>query len=144
MFTGILAGCSGRDVPTVAPNVTAQQQTDAAQSMGLMFPPSTQFLLYHRYTGGPDDAIHLKISLPAPALAQFLAQRLLASAQWDSARRFVDDMPSWPQWQPSKASQFRSAQLHVPKAEVLNVLIDDGAAGDGGGSVTVYLMWHQT
>jgi hypothetical protein len=143
-LAGILTGCSGGDAPTLAPNVTPQQQADAARSMGLTFPAGVQFLLYKRDTGGPDDAVFLKLAMSGPALAQFVAQPPLASVKWDSTRRCVDDVPTWPQWQPDKATQFRSAQIHLPSAEVLNVLIDDGAAAGPDGSAIVYLMWFQT
>jgi hypothetical protein len=139
-----LAGCSDSSTPTVAPNVTAQQQASAAKSMGLTFPPETRFLLYHRASKdgglpGPDDAVHLKIELPASAMANFLAQAPLSSAKWRSSHSLTD-MPKWPQWQPSKILNFRFEQFQLPKGQALNVLIDD----DKDDPKDVYLFWFET
>lgn len=139
-----LAGCSGSSTSTVAPNVTAQQQASAAKSMGLTFPPEARFLLYHRASEdrglpGPDDAVHLKIELPASAMPGFLAQAPLSSAQWRSSHSLID-MPKWPQWQPSKIQKFRFEQFQLPKGQALNVLIDD----DKDDPKVVYLFWFET
>jgi hypothetical protein len=140
-----LAGCSDGSTPTVAPNVTAQQQASAARSMGLTFPLETRFVLYHRasedgWLPGPDDAVHLKIELPASALAGFRAQAPLSSAQWTSRDPQITDMPKWPQWQPSKVQKFRFGQFQLPKGQWLNVLIDD----DQDAPKVVYLVWFET
>lgn len=140
----LLAGCSDSSTPTVAPNVTAQQQASAAKSMGLTFPPETRLLLYHRASEdggwpGPDDAVHLKIELPASALANFLAQAHLSSGKWGSTHSLVD-MPKWPEWQPSKLQKFRFEQFQLPKGQALNVLIDD----DKDEPKVVYLFWFET
>jgi|GEM_PF-2763967 len=140
-----VAGCSDGSSPTVAPNVTAQQQASASRSMGLTFPPETRFLLYHRASEdgglpGPDDAVHLKIELPASALTNLLAQAPLSSAKWTSSHSQITDMPKWPQWQPSRIQKFRFEQLRLPKGQVLNVLIDD----DREDPKVVYLFWFET
>jgi len=140
-----LAGCSDGSTPTVAPNVTAQQQASAAKSMGLSFLPGTRFLLYHRASEdgglpGPDDAVHLKIELPASAMANFLAQAPLSSAKWTSSHPLITDMPKWPQWQPSKVQKFRFEQFQLPKGQALNVLIDD----EKDDLKVVYLFWFET
>ena len=113
--------------------------------MGLTFPLETRFLLYHRASedGGlprPDDAVHLKIELPASALACFLAQAPLSSAKWTSSRSLIGDVPKWPQWQPSKIQKFRFEQFQLPKGQTLNALIDD----DREGPKVVYLFWFET
>lgn len=138
------AGCSDTSTRTVTPNVTAQQRTSAAKSMGLTFPPGTRFLLYHRASEdgglpGPDDAVHLKIELPASAMANFVAQAPLSSAKWASSHSLTD-MPKWPQWQPSKIQKFRFEQFQLPKGQALNVLIDD----DTDDPKVVYLFWFET
>jgi hypothetical protein len=119
--------------------VTAQQQALAAQSMGLTFPSSTQYLLFERQQG-MDEAIHLKIQLSAAALQQLIDQKPFAGADWSTTQRSVYDMPDVPQWRPTEVARFRSGQLSLPKAEVLNVLIDDA---DDTNKI-IYLMWHQT
>jgi hypothetical protein len=140
-----LAGCTDGATPTVAPNVTAQQQASAAASMGLTFPPETRFLLYHRASEdaglpGPDDAVHLKVELPASAMANFLAQAPLSPAKWTSSHPLITNMPKWPQWQPSKIQKFRFAQFQMPKGQWMNVLIDD----DKADLKVVYLVWFET
>ena len=142
-----LVGCTDGSIPTVAPNVTAQQQASAAKSMGLTFPPETRFLLYHCASedGGfglpaPDDSVHLKIELPASAMASFLAQAPLSSPKWTSSHSLITDMPKWPQWQPSKIQKFRSEQFQLPKGQGLDVLIDD----DKDDPKVVYLFWFET
>jgi hypothetical protein len=140
-----LAGCSDSS-PTIAPNVTSQQQASASQSMGLSFPPATKFLLYNRASeqGGflpaPDDAVHLKVEIPAGAMGQFLAQAPFSSASWTSSRSWITDMPNWSDWQPSTIQNFRSEQFDLPNGEALNVLIDD----ESQDPKIVYLFWFQT
>lgn len=112
--------------------------------MELTFPPETRFLLYHRASedGGlpaPDDAVHLKIELPASALASFLAQAPLSSAKWTTTHSLIADVPQWPQWQPSKVQKFRFEQFDLPNGQSLNVLIDDD-----NDTKVVYLFWFET
>ncbi len=141
-----LFGCFGSNTPTVAPHVTAAQQISASTLMGLSFPAETQFLLYHRARDepsllpAPDDAVHLKLKLPASAAAKLLAQTPLSSAAWESQHPLIFDQPTWPDWQPSRIRKFRFAQFQLPKAQVLNVLIDD----DRDDIKTVYLEWFET
>ena len=116
--------------------------------MGLSFPPETRFLLYHRVSEDdgplslptPDDAVHLKIELPASALANFLSQAPLSSAKWTTSLPGITDVPKWPQWQPSKIRKFRFAQFQLPHGQALNVLIDDDREDPKG----VYLFWFET
>jgi len=140
-----VAGCSDSSSPTVTPNVTAAQQASASRSMRLSFPPETRFLLYHRVSedGGlpaPDDAVHLKIELPASSLAKLLAQAPLSSAKWTSTHPLLPDVPRWPQWQPSRIQKFRFGQFQLPKGQSLNVLIDD----DREEPKVFYLFWFET
>jgi hypothetical protein len=144
LFATTLAGCSGASSPTVAPNVTAQQGASAGRSMGLSFPPETRFLLYHRASEGglpaPDDAVHLKIELPASSLATLLSQSPLLSAKWTSSRPLITDVPKWTEWKPSKIKNFRCEQFQLPNGQALNMLIDD----DRDDTKVVYFFWFET
>lgn len=139
-------GCDAEPSPTLAPNVTSQQQSGASASMGLSFPPETKFLLYYRssetpgFLPAPDDSVFLKIELPAPALRKFLEQAPLSSAKWSGVGSHIYDIPKWPDWQPSKVKKFRSEQFGLPNAQALNVLIDD----DREDTKIVYLQWFET
>lgn len=140
-----LGGCSDGSSATVAPDVTAEQQASASRSMRLSFPPETRFLLYHRASEqgglpGPDDAVHLKIELPASALERLLAQSPLSSASWTSRDPLIMDEPKWPEWQPSKIKKFRFRQFELPKGQALEVLIDD----DRDDPKVLYLFWFET
>ena len=64
----LIVGC-GDSSPTVAPNVTPQQQSVAPQSMGIAFPPSTRFLFFD-HIQSMDDAIWLGLGV-RPVLANF-------------------------------------------------------------------------
>lgn len=114
--------------------------------MGLSFPPDTRFLLYYRskensgFFPQPDDSVFLKIEFSEPALGIFLAQAPLSSAKWSSFHPETYDMPHWPDWQPSKVKKFRSEQFDLPKAQALNVLIDD----EREDTKVVYLQWFET
>lgn len=139
------AGCTGNSSRGTAPAVTPQQQASASKSMGLAFPAGTHFLFYHRASEdrglpGPDDAVHLKIDVPAAELPKFLAQAPLASAKWTSTGSPLTDVTKWPAWQPSKIKQFRSEQFQLPKGQGLNMLIDDS----GGDRKVIYLHWFET
>jgi len=137
-------GCSGAHGPTLAPHVTAAQQHSASASMGISLPPETQCLLYHRRSEAlsllpcPDDAVHLKIELPAATAAHFLAQAPFSTASWGG--RWIKDMPGWPQWMPSRAKSVRSTQIQLPNARVLNVLVDE----DREDVMVVFLEWFET
>lgn len=145
IFALAILGCSGSSPPTASPNVTPQQQASAAKSMGLAFPSETRFLLYHRASEhgglpGPDDAVHLKIELPASSLAVFLTQPPLSTAKWTSKNSQIADVPKWAQWQPSRIQKFRCEQFQLPKGQALNVLIDD----DKDDPKVIYLFWFET
>ena len=146
LTVALLGGCSDDASPAIAPNVTAQQQAIASQSTGLSFPPQTQFLLYHRASDArglipsPDDAVHLKIELPAAALAGFLDQPPLSSADWTSNIHPIADLPKWPGWRPSGISKFRFDQFQLPKGQCLDVLIDD----DREDTKVLYVIWFET
>ena len=136
----VISGCFGAAAPTVAPNVTHQQQATAARAMGLTFPPGTKFFFYLRESGGPDDAIFLKVELPAAAMPGFLASPTFTGSEWSQDSRSVSDVADWSAWRPSKAVKFRSGQVSLPNAEYLNVLIDD----DRQDAEVIYLQWFQT
>lgn len=131
--------------PTVAPNITAQQQHIASAAMGLTFPSQTKFLFYWRAKDGwqlpfPDDFMCLKIEMPAAALDTFLSQSAFDKAEWESA----DDIPmsgksEWPDWQPDKFKAGRRAYCELPTNDGLNILIDD----DRQDIKTIYLIWSQ-
>lgn len=139
-------GCAGPSGPALAPNVTAAQQHSASESMGISFPPETQFLLYHRETEEPsllpvpDDCVHLKLQLPSAVASKMLAKAPFDAADWGVNARHVNDVPAWKDWRPSHVTRFRSAQIPLPQAECLNVLIDD----DNEETKVVYLIWFET
>lgn len=89
---------------------------------------------------GPDDAVHLKVEIPASEIASFLAQAPLSSANWKNSHPLIKDIPEWPQWQPSKIRRFRFEQFQLPNGQALNVLIDD----DQEDPKRVYLLWFET
>lgn len=142
----IVVGCINDPKPTVAPNVSIDQQRYAADSMSISFPPETQFLLYYRASDepsrlpGPDDAVHLKIELPVAAAAKFLSMRPFADADWSTKSSTVHDVPNWKEWSPTSAKTFRSSQIALPKGQALNILVDE----DGLNKITMYLVWFET
>lgn len=107
--------------------------------MGVTFPASTNFLLFH-YIDSMDDAMWLKIELPASDLPAFIAQPVLANAEWSNQSRKVSDMPKVPEWTPSQVQHFRADQIKLPSAEYLNVMIDETDTD----KTIIYLMWQQT
>lgn len=152
----VVAGCSDSSTPapttspttapaTTASTVPAAQQASAAKSMGLTFPAETRFAFYQRASEqsrmpGPDDAVNLKIELPAASLATFLAQPPLSTAKWSSDHSSMPNLPTSTDWQPSKAHKFRYQQFQLPKGQGLNVLIDD----DNAETKVIYLFWFET
>ena len=139
-------GCTSSSGPVLAPNVTAAQQRSACESMGFSFPPETQFLLYHRASDepgllpAPDDCVHLKVELPSAVVMKMLSEAPFASAKWQATVREVRDVPDWKVWKPSAVKKFRSAQIPLPNAQCLNVLVDE----DREERTILYLMWFET
>lgn len=142
----IAVGCTDFAAPVLAPNVTAEQQARASRAMGLAFPPETRFLLYHRLKDNergvpyPDDAVHLKVEMPASALASFLDQPPLSSATWTAPDRTVRDVAAWPDWQPSGIEAFRAEAFELPQVQGLYALIDD----DREDPKVIYLYWFES
>ena len=139
-------GCNSSSGPVLAPNVTAAQQRSACESMGFSFPLETQFLLYHRASDepgllpAPDDSVHLKVELPSAVAMKMLSEAPFASAKWQATVREVRDVPDWKVWKPSDVKKFRSAQIPLPNAQYLNVLVDE----DREERTILYLMWFET
>jgi hypothetical protein len=140
ILVGFVAGCPDEPSPALSATITRGQQADAAITTHVAFPPGTQFLFYHRSPGMGDNALYVKVAIPTSALPAFLDHPTLTAAEWASEDSFVRDVSAWPQWKPSTVTKFRTAQVQLPRAEVLNILIDDGS----GDPTEVYLMWHQT
>ena len=146
LVAAVAIGCMAASGPTVSPHVSAAQQSSASASMGLSFPPETQFLLYHRASEqpglvpGPDDTVHLKIELPSAVAAKFLAARPFSEATWNAGAKLIADVPDWREWQPSTVKTSRSSQIALPKGEALNVLVDE----DHPDKTIVYLVWFET
>lgn len=146
LVAAVALGCTSASGPTVSPHVSAVQQASAAASMGLSFPPDTKFLLYHRASEepglvpGPDDAVHLKIELPAALAAEFLSVGPFSDARWDATATSITDVPGWRAWKPSAVKKFRSSQIAFPMGEALEVLVDE----DDPDTTIVYLLWFET
>jgi hypothetical protein len=139
-------GCLASGGPTVAPHVTPDQQRSASTSMGISFPPETRFLLYHRSSEAlsllpvPDDCVHLKLEFPAAVAKKMLEETHFALAKWETAQRYIHDVPDWSEWKPSQVKKFRSTQIELPKGRYLDVLMDH----DGDEKVVAYLVWFET
>lgn len=146
LVAAVALGCTAATGPTVSPHVSAAQQSSAAASMGLSFPPETQFLLYHRASEepalvpGPDDTVHLKIELSSALAARFLTAGPFSDATWDASAKLITDVPGWSEWKPSTVKRPRSSQIALPKGEALNALVDE----DDPEKTIVYLVWFQT
>jgi hypothetical protein len=146
LVAAVALGCMGSSGPTVSPHVSAAQQSSASASMGISFPPETQFLLYHRASEepalvpGPDDTVHLKIELPSAVAAKLLAAHPFNDARWDASAKLIADVPDWREWKPSTVKKSRSSQIALPRGEALNVLVDE----DDPDKAIVYLVWFET
>jgi hypothetical protein len=139
-----VVGCSGG--PVRGAKITAARQSSASKAMGISFPPETKFLLYHRasdeesFLPAPDDFVHLKIELPAAVATKLLAEKPFAAAEWDTSLRAVNDSSQWHDWKPEAVKKFRSAQIELPHAQALNVLVDE----DDKERTIIFLQWFDT
>ena len=69
-----------------------------------------------------------------------LSEAPFASAKWQATVRDLRDVPDWKVWKPSAVKKFRSAQIPLPNAQCLNVLVDE----DREERTILYLMWFET
>lgn len=139
----VTGSLTSSDSPVPPDQVTVGQLRDFEAKTHLRFPRAAQIKFYLAESGGPDAMIQLKLRMKNAELAELLAQPTLKKVKWqlvEAENAFADDYEGWPEWAPSKVKKGRRAQVDLPNAKYLKILIDDASANDKG----VYFMWFET
>jgi hypothetical protein len=129
--------------PVPPAQVTVGQLRDFEAKARLRLPHAVQIKFYREESGGPDAMIQFKLGMKNSDLAELLAQPTLQKVKWhpvEAENSFTNDYEGWPEWSPSKVRKGRRAQVDLPNAKYLNILIDDTSANEKG----VYFMWFET
>lgn len=87
-----------------------------------------------------DDAMFVKLEIPATDLHLLLNQSVFSNADWDTEFNNIFDMPDIPEWTPSSVQTFRATDLDLPNFKYLKVLIDESSSDVS----VIYLMWFET
>ena len=135
VFMLVAGCCRGGDKPAVDTG-----DIDLAvweKRMHVLFPPGTKSGGI-RMEAGMDNAVYLKVNIPADAWPGFLGASPVDPADLSDAKRFfLGPDNGW--WDPGQREEVPTAQASLPNGSVLNM----GVCLDGGDRVDVYLMWHE-
>ena len=139
----VLSGCAtvwsgGRS--SAEPDVTKEKLQQYEKVMHLTFPGSTRGLNAREVTGGPDDALYLKVEIDKDELDSFLKKSPFADANLRNDQKFVGNEKGQTWWQPDDVKSYKSGQVSLTQGEVLNILLDL----DQDKKVVIYLLWHET
>ena len=107
--------------------------------VGLTLPPSTHVLGVRRISGGMDDALKLKIELPASALPTLLNQTGIPAESFEPGTGGLLG-PDREFWDPHQAPALRTGQAKRAGGRVLNVGVDDSRPG----LAVLFIMVHET
>lgn len=107
--------------------------------MDLTFPASTRALNAAAETGGPDDAVYLKVEMDKQDLETFVKNSRFANAALRSDQSPIHNRIDLTWWNPDGAKTYKSGQVRLPSNDVLNILIDF----DYDKKVVVYLLWYE-
>jgi hypothetical protein len=144
IFVSSSLGCTGRSFggnqEARAGAVTAEDLRECSSKMQIAFPPSTRALNIMRVTGGPDDAIYLKVEIDRNDLDALIRNSPFASAELRSDRRYVLKERSLSWWDPEGVNNYKSGQVSLPDAKYLNILLDL----DSNERIPIYLQWGET
>lgn len=132
-----LSGCDGRGDRTGVV-MSDERLADLAGKMRLTLPPDIR-VLGVRELGGLDDAVFLKIEFVKEQWDPFLAASPMRDEEFSEERRYLLG-PDEGWWDPGRPQALPTAQVYLPRGEVLNMGVDRSDPA----KIVVYLMWHQT
>ena len=118
-------------------DITREKLQEYERLMHLTFPGSTRALNAAYESGGPDDAVFLKVEMDKQDLETFVKSGPFADIDLRNDRREVSSRKDLPWWNPDAAKTYESGQVTLPSNDVLNILIDL----DGDKNSVVYLQW---
>ncbi len=113
---------------------------ECAAKMHLAFPASARLLGFHKLSGGPDEAIYLKIEVRSADLPAFLKKSPFAGVQMRNDRCSPAPNRNLDWWDVDRPEQLQSGKAMLPGPRYLDILIDE----DQKDIVIVYLMWFET
>jgi len=128
------------DSQNTSEQVSPVKLAEIGKMMHVTFPDGTKVLGLLEEPGGIDRAIHLKVEFAAKDLEEFVKKSPFVDSKFSTTGRLVTDLKEVSWWRPESVKAFRSAQVRLPEAKILNILIDL----DRSDKVTVFLMWFST
>ena len=91
-----------------------------------------------KLTSGIDDAIWFRFLAHADDIADVFSTEFVDASKFQQGYTFASaSMPSW--WDVAQKS-LTGGQVSLPNARFMNV----GYVDNGDGTLTVYVMWHET
>lgn len=150
IFGGILVVVSGAAVllvtwaviawftPSTPSAATAEQVSHFGDRVGIAFPVAATPVAYME-TRGMDDSLWLQMQMSTSDLQEFLATPPLDEVNLSDEKNEIV-LHAFHQFWTSPPSRYRSAQIQLPNARVLNILIDETDSE----KVIVYVQWHET
>jgi hypothetical protein len=107
-----LSGCLdfGEDTQLVTPQVTSNELAEVTRRTGIQFPTGTIGLGYLYLGSGIDDALAIKISIPAARKVEFLGNDLF---QDECVWRQVGKGQSW--WSPGDLTERKDYNKDLPQ-----------------------------
>ena len=142
LFT-VSSEISSSSDPVPPDQVTVGQLRDFEAKSRLRFPRAVQIKFYREESGGLDGMIQFKLGMKNDELAELLAQPTLKHVKWqpvEAENHVSKGQEGWPEWSPSRVKKGRRAQVDLPNAKYLHVLIDDTFKQDKA----VYFTWFET
>lgn len=105
--------------------------------MHLTFPESTRALNAAYESGGPDDAVYLKVEMAKQDLEAFVKNSPFANANLRSDQSPIQNRQDLPWWNPNGAKTYKARQVILPSNGALHMLVDF----DDELKAVVYLTW---
>ena len=119
---------------------TADQLAEFTQRTGIVFPPTAVPLLWWEERG-MDDALLVKVALPAGALAAILAEAPFAGTKQSGPSDFPDaTLHYFADWMPRRPDHFQFCEPDLPNARAMKCVFDF----DDPQTTMLYLMWFET
>ncbi|MGI8732285.1 MAG: hypothetical protein ACR2LM_03160 [Pyrinomonadaceae bacterium] len=105
--------------------------------MHLTFPESTRALNAAYESGGPDDAVFLKVEMDKQDVEAFVKHSPFANAYLRSDQSPIQNRQDLSWWNPDGAKTYKADQVILPSNGALYMLVDF----DDEMKAVVYLTW---
>jgi hypothetical protein len=105
-------------------DITREKLQQYERSMHLTFPGSTRALNAAYESGGPDDAVFLKVEMDKQDVEAFVKNSPFANANLRSDQSPIHNRQDLPWWDPDGAKTYKAGQVILPSNGALNMQVD--------------------